>query len=104
MGSSPSSSGASASPAFLAVFRELADGDGIMSFARFMDLALYHADLGYYRQDRRRVGYEAGTDFFTSSTSGPVFGELICAACVHLLGPDENADDYTFFEIGAEPG
>src|SRR3954470_1398361 len=104
MGSSPSSSGASASPAFLAAFRERADRDGIMSFARFMDLALYHPHLGYYRQDRRRVGYEAGTDFFTASTSGPVFGELICAACVQLLGPHKNAAEYTFFEIGAEPG
>jgi SAM-dependent MidA family methyltransferase len=74
-----------------------------MSFARFMELALYHPEAGYYRQARPRVGYGTGTDFFTSSTSGPVFGELVCAACTTLLG-GRNPLGFTFVEIGAEPG
>jgi SAM-dependent MidA family methyltransferase len=73
-----------------------------MTFARFMDLALYHPELGYYRRDRRRIGYDDGTDFFTASTSGPVFGELVVAACSQLLG-ERAASEYTFVEIGAEP-
>jgi SAM-dependent MidA family methyltransferase len=102
MGSSSSSTGASASPEFLAAFREHAAADGTMTFARFMELALYHPALGYYRQKRERVGYGQGSDFFTASTSGPVFGELISAACVQLLGGRGEARDYTFFEVGAE--
>ncbi len=74
-----------------------------MAFAQFMQLALYHPGVGYYRRDRARVGYTPGTDFFTASTSGPIFGELAAAACVHLLG-ERAARDYTFVEIGAEPG
>jgi SAM-dependent MidA family methyltransferase len=72
-----------------------------MSFARFMELALYDSSVGYYRRARPRVGYTPGTDFFTATTSGAIFGELVAAACVHLLGPlDPGA--HTFVEIGAE--
>jgi len=68
-----------------------------------MELALYHPALGYYRRPRTRVGYAAGTDFFTASSSGPVFGELIAAAAVALLGPNDPRD-FAFVEIGVEPG
>jgi SAM-dependent MidA family methyltransferase len=74
-----------------------------MTFAQFMQLALYDSQLGYYRRDRRRVGYGAGTDFFTASTSGPIFGELVVAACTTLLG-GRSPREFTFVEIGAEPG
>lgn len=73
-----------------------------MNFARFMELALYDPVVGYYRRDAARVGYAAGTDFFTASTSGPIFGELIAAACATLLGRERDPRDYTFVEIGAE--
>jgi SAM-dependent MidA family methyltransferase len=72
-----------------------------MPFERFMALALYHPEVGYYRQPRARVGYGPGTDFFTASTSGPIFGELICAASVTLLG-GRDPREFTFVEIGAE--
>jgi SAM-dependent MidA family methyltransferase len=72
-----------------------------MSFARFMALALYHPRVGYYRQATCRIGYERGTDFFTASTSGAVFGGMVAAACVTLLrGRDPQA--FTFIEIGPE--
>jgi SAM-dependent MidA family methyltransferase len=87
---------------FLAAFRARAGTGGTLPFADFMDLALYHPAAGYYRQTRARVGYAPGTDFFTASTSGPVFGELIVAASVHLLA-GQNLSDFTFVEIGAEP-
>ena len=96
-------SGPAISPEFLALFRAHADATGTMTFAQFMDLALYHPELGYYRKDRERVGYGAGTDFYTASTSGPLFGELVAAACSTLLqanGRDPAA--HTFVEIGAE--
>ena len=76
-----------------------------MTFARFMELALYDPVVGYYRRARQRVGYGAGTDFFTASSSGPIFGELVAAACEKLLrtaGRDPRA--HAFVEIGAEPG
>ena len=93
---------ANISPEFIALFRQKADAAGRMTFARFMELALYDPQAGYYRRDQTRVGYAIGTDFFTASTSCPVFGELIVAACVSLLeGQDPRA--FKFIEIGAEP-
>lgn len=102
MGSSTSQSG-SVSPEFLGVFRAHADAAGAMTFARFMELALYHPEVGYYRRNQPRVGYGPGTDFYTASTSGPVFGELVAAACAKRLrdaGRDPAA--HVFVEIGAE--
>jgi len=46
-----------------------------MTVAAFMDLALYHPELGYYARAARRSG-RAG-DFFTSVDVGPLFGELL---------------------------
>lgn len=102
MGSSGTSSpAAGAPPTFAAIFRDAAGPAGFLSFARFMEIALYHPAVGYYRRRGPRVGYGRGTDFFTASTSGPVFGELVVAACLDLLGR-EDPHDYTFVEIGAE--
>jgi SAM-dependent MidA family methyltransferase len=90
-------------PEFAAAFTERAGPGGVLTFAAFMELALFHAELGYYRRDRRRVGYVRGTDFYTASTSGAVFGELVAAACTSLLGGEAAAREHTFVEIGAEP-
>jgi SAM-dependent MidA family methyltransferase len=93
----------SISPEFLTVFRAHADVTGAMPFAQFMHLALYHPKVGYYRQDRERVGYGEGTDFYTASTSGPLFGELVAAACSGLLRANgRDPAVHTFVEIGAE--
>lgn len=101
MGSSASATTAP-SAEFTALFRAQAGAAGSLTFAQFMELALYHPAVGYYRRPQRRVGYGDGTDFFTASTSGPVFGELVAAAITHLLaGSDPH--DFTFVEIGAEP-
>jgi len=102
MGSSATPS-AAPSAEFLAAFRLRAGPGGALTFAEFMELALYHPALGYYRRPRPRVGYGADTDFYTASTSGPVFGGLVAAAVTTLLaGQDPGA--FTFVEIGAEPG
>jgi SAM-dependent MidA family methyltransferase len=104
MATSPKSS-TPVSAEFLAAFRKRADGQGRMNFAAFMELALYHPELGYYRRTRPRVGYGAGTDFFTATTSGPLFGELVVAACTEILRANErDPTAHTFVEIGAEPG
>jgi SAM-dependent MidA family methyltransferase len=48
---------------------------GPISFAEFMELSLYHPELGYYARAARNTG-RAG-DFFTSVDVGPIFGELL---------------------------
>ncbi|MCC5021369.1 MAG: SAM-dependent methyltransferase [Candidatus Synoicihabitans palmerolidicus] len=90
-------------PSLLASLQSAADASGFVSFETFMDLALYHPEVGYYTSRRERVGRSASTDFYTASSLGPVFGELVVAVIETKLGA-RPASDYTFVEIGAESG
>lgn len=48
---------------------------GAISFARFMELALYCPEYGYYEKESDTVG--KGGDFYTSVSVGSMFGELL---------------------------
>lgn len=48
---------------------------GVMPFHRFMELALYHSDKGYYETANPVIGKEG--DFFTSVSVGSLLGELL---------------------------
>jgi len=48
---------------------------GAIPFARFMELALYCPETGYYETQKDTVG-RAG-DFITSVSTGSLFGELL---------------------------
>jgi SAM-dependent MidA family methyltransferase len=49
--------------------------NGPITFAEFMELALYHPEVGYYAGAAQRSG-RAG-DFYTSVDVGPIFGSLL---------------------------
>ena len=49
--------------------------NGPISFHRFMELALYCPNFGYYEHSGMTPGAEG--DFFTSVSVGPLFGELL---------------------------
>jgi SAM-dependent MidA family methyltransferase len=89
-------------PAILAALRARAGGRSALNFADFMEIVLYQPGIGYYRKAGPRVGRGAGTDFFTS-TSSPLFGRLVVAACGDLLG-GAPLSEYEFVEMGSEPG
>lgn len=74
-----------------------------LTFAEFMHAALYHSETGYYRQNRDRIGCHQGRDFYTATSVGNVFADLVAAACETLLAP-ESPRRYSLVEIGAEQG
>jgi SAM-dependent MidA family methyltransferase len=86
--------------ALVEVLRGEASG-GVVPFVRLVEVALYHPVLGYYRQDKARVGKSDGTDFTTATALGPMFGDLLAAAAETLVGDIKNFD---LIEVGAEPG
>jgi len=90
-----------ARPAILEALRARARGEPALSFADFMDVALYDPGAGYYRVGGARIGYGPGTDFLTAPASSPLFGKLVVAACRRLLGPAAAASS-EFVEIGAD--
>lgn len=93
------------SPFFLEAFRLAAGGEKCLRFDRFMELALYDPALGYYRSRKQRVGFGQETDFYTSTSTGPLFGELLCAGVGTLLSARGlSPADFQFIELGAEPG
>jgi len=88
---------------FFEIFAAEPDAATGVSFARYMELAMYHPTAGYYTRDFKRVGRDNRADFFTATSFNPVFGELVVAAAIKLLEPARPAD-FVFVEIGAEPG
>lgn len=56
------------------ILKEMLAAAGPVTFARFMELALYHPEHGYYERRASRVGKRG--DFFTSVSVGPLFGGL----------------------------
>ena len=74
---------------------------GCISFARFMDLALYHPNGGYYTQAYRKAYTQ---DFYTSPITHPSFGALITLQIFHfwqILGSPKN---FIILEIGSGRG
>lgn len=58
---------------------------GPLKFSRFMEIALYHPECGYYRRGEKIFGREG--DFFTAAQMQPVFGRLLSRACEQLHAP-----------------
>lgn len=82
-------------------------GAGPLPFAAFMDLALYHPELGYYARARRQSG--AAGDFFTSVDAGPLLGDLLAAQFAEmwrLAAPEggEPPAPFDLVEAGAGSG
>ncbi len=59
----------------LALITEKARQEGAITFARYMGLALYHPQLGYYSRAKPRIGPEG--DYYTSTDVSPLFGATI---------------------------
>jgi SAM-dependent MidA family methyltransferase len=58
---------------------------GPMPFSRFMEIALYHPQFGYYRRGQQIFGREG--DFYTAAQLQPVFGRLLAQAFKKLDAP-----------------
>jgi SAM-dependent MidA family methyltransferase len=72
---------------------------GPIPFRRFMEVALYHPEHGYYRHPRDPFGTQG--DFFTAEQLQPVFGILIAARIRQLHRAMGEPADFTVVELGA---
>lgn len=81
-----------------AIHAEIAAQGGRITFARFMELALYHPEWGYYHAAQRRPGRPG--DFLTAPEAHPFFGITLArqiAECWERLGQPEQ---FTVREYG----
>jgi SAM-dependent MidA family methyltransferase len=84
------------------ILRDLIRRDGPISFRQFMETALYHPEVGYYRRPHDPFGVSG--DFFTAEQVQPAFGLLIAAAIRGLHVEMGAPDDFTVVELGAGRG
>lgn len=75
---------------------------GAMPFRRFMELALYHAEFGYYASGRARIGRHG--DFFTNVSVGPLFGRLLARQIAEMWRVLDEPAEFTIIEQGAHGG
>jgi SAM-dependent MidA family methyltransferase len=83
------------------IIREEVMKQGPISFARFMELALYCPESGFYEKEPDNVG--RGGHFYTSVSVGPLFGELLAFQFSRWL-EEHGAAGGRLVEAGAHDG
>ncbi|NEP00015.1 MAG: class I SAM-dependent methyltransferase [Symploca sp. SIO2E9] len=73
-----------------------------ITFAEYMDLALYHPQQGYYATGAVNIGSEG--DFFTSPHLGKDFGELLARQFAQIWDILGKPTPFTLVEMGAGQG
>ena len=92
----------SSNPALVDELRASIEREGRITFARFMQTALYHPEHGYYLNPEARPGPSG--DFLTAPEADPIFGQALArqiAQFDEILG---HPDPFTVVEYGAGSG
>jgi SAM-dependent MidA family methyltransferase len=89
-------------PELVARLRAEIEATGPITFARFMDRALYEPGVGYYRSATPRPG-RAG-DFLTAPETHPIFGRAIARQLDEVWRLLDRPDPFVVREYGAGTG
>ena len=84
------------------LIRQSIRAHGPVSFAWFMQQALYHPEHGYYSSGRCAIGRKG--DYFTNVSVGPLFGEFLAAQFAEMWERLGSVEDFTIIEQGAHDG
>ena len=84
------------------ILQEISAGGGVIPFRRFMEMALYHTDHGYYASGKANVG--KGGDFFTSVSVGAIYGRILASICREVWERLGRPVEFTIVEQGANDG
>ena len=98
----PDLDGVGEDEALVARIRDEIARDGPMTFARFMDLALYDPDGGYYRGAATGPGRSG--DFLTAPETHPIFGAALSRAVADAWDRLERPRPFVLREHGAGTG
>lgn len=83
-----------------ALIRREIDKKGCISFAQFMNLALYSETGGYYTQ---RSSKDLSSDFLTSPSTHPALAALLTIQFEHIWQTMDRPTPFYIVEIGAGP-
>jgi SAM-dependent MidA family methyltransferase len=73
-----------------------------ITFAEYMNLALYHPECGYYSSGNAEIGKQG--DFFTSSSLGKDYGELLTEQFFNTWQIMDKTSHFDLVEMGAGLG
>ncbi len=79
--------------------QEILQQNNVISFARYMELALYAPGLGYYSAGSQKFGKQG--DFVTAPEISPLFSRCLARQCQQVLELLEGGD---ILEVGAGSG
>lgn len=82
--------------------RDIDASGGQITFERFMELALYHPQFGYYTSGREKIGKRG--DYFTSVSVGPLFGKLLAKQFQTFREQLGNPPEFEVVEFGGHRG
>jgi SAM-dependent MidA family methyltransferase len=82
--------------------RETVRRRGPVTFAWFMEQALYHPELGYYSSGQAQIGRRG--DYFTNVSVGPLFGRLLAGQFAEMWEALGRPNHFTIVEQGAHHG
>jgi SAM-dependent MidA family methyltransferase len=89
-------------PDLIRFIRSEIEKHGSVSFAWFMQQALYHPKHGYYSSDRCVIGRKG--DYFTNVSVGPLFGQLLASQFSEIWERLGKMNDFVIVEQGAHDG
>jgi len=75
---------------------------GPISFPDFLGIALYDSQYGYYARSVSQVGRDG--DFYTSVSTGPLFGQLLARRFLKWWEKNDRPATWRIIEIGAHDG
>ena len=84
---------ASSSKLFEIITQEIKAQNNWIPFSRFMELALYTSEYGYYTGGSHKIGTDG--DFITAPTLTPLFGQTFARQLAELL-PQTAGNIYEF--------
>lgn len=76
--------------------------EGKITFARFMELALYDLQDGYYSSERNPIGAQG--DYFTTPQVHSIYGRLMARQIIEMLKTLMEEQTLTIMEMGAGCG
>jgi len=79
--------------------QEIHQKGGKITFADYMNLALYAPGLGYYSAGLKKFGQQG--DFITAPEISPLFSQCLALQCIHIM---EQTEQRTLLEVGAGSG
>ncbi|ACV62506.1 protein of unknown function DUF185 [Desulfofarcimen acetoxidans DSM 771] len=84
------------------IIKSFIELEGPVTFARFMEMALYYPELGYYASVREKIGRKG--DYYTSSDVHALFAGMIARQAAQMWAILGHPPVWQFIEYGAGKG